>query len=420
MPASSSIALSLSAGAAPDRPPPSGGGRGSSRNETALDAPPVFYPATLGNVAKPMLVSVFGTPSPLTYWGIHLLRTIMQVVYGDTHYVHSIYIDDLRGAWFQRAGKNVLLVSECPESPIADLVIKSGAPIFVFADDPSDVVGYVMESRGLDVRPALSFASQSFCTLHDAFNAPAAFVVQRPRYDNRVSDLVTQILTYLEGTTPADDLVKRVLAHILPPGQGGKNPTVGDEVLRVIPGARLPGGFAAGQTAGIRNRIDGVIGQYSNIAERQPLQLIEWPRQIFQDWDRRETYSGAPIDMQGPARFLICGPTMHLPRGEWIASVEIEISENHSGNRLWADVASRDLLTAITTDLPADGVFSFEMAFEVLEPQLPIDVRFQILSGAIEGKFLMRSVSLRRAYAESPAPYFRPLTRHGIALDTAH
>ena len=38
-----------------------------------------------------MLISVFGTPSALTYWGIHLLRTIMQVVYGDTHFVHSNY-----------------------------------------------------------------------------------------------------------------------------------------------------------------------------------------------------------------------------------------------------------------------------------------------------------------------------------------
>jgi hypothetical protein len=262
-----------------------------------------------------MLICVFGTPSALTYWGIHLLRTIMQVVYGDTHYVHSIYMDDFRDAWFKRGDKNVLLVSECPESPITNLVVKSGAPIFVFADDPNDAVGYIMESRSLEVRLALSFASQSFCTLHDIFNAPSAFVVRRSRYNDRVSGLVAQILTYIEGTAPRHTLVERILAHMLPAGQSERNATVSDEILRLIPRAPLPGGYAAEQTADIRDRIDRVIGQYKTITERKPFQLVEWPREIFLDWDRRDTYDGTPINMQGLARFLICGPTMHLPRG---------------------------------------------------------------------------------------------------------
>jgi hypothetical protein len=355
-----------------------------------------------------MLISVFGTPSALTYWGAHVLRAIMQVVFGDTHYVHSILMDDLREAWFKRDGKNILLVSECPESPITNLVIKSGAPIFIFVDDPSDVVGYVMATRGLDVRTGLSFASQSLCTLHDAFKTSTAFVVRHECYGHRVNDIVTQFLTYLKGTEPAVDLVERVLRHVLPAGSCARNAAVSDEVLRLFPRARLPGGFTAEQPPDIRNRIDAVIDQYKGIVEGNPLQFVEWPKMIFLDWDRRDTYSGEPMNMVGPARFLICGPTMHLPRGKWIANVEIEVAGNHSGNRLWADVASKELLTAITADLPVDGVFSFEMAFEVLEPQMPIDVRFQLLDGAIEGKFLMRRVVVRRAIIESPREWLSP------------
>ena len=378
-------------------PPSASRPRNSAERATSPQLPALSRPAAPDPRTGPIMISVFGTPSALTYWGMHLLRTIMQVVYGDTHYVHSIYFDDLCDAWFKRDGKNVLIVSECPESRIVDLIVKSGAPLFVFADDPNDVIGYLMTSRGLDVRLALSLASQSYCTLLDVFKAPTTFLVRHTHYGNRVRDLIKQILTYLEGAAVTDALVERVLAYLLPANPGMPNTTVSDDVLRIIPGARLPGGFAAEHTEDIRNRIGCVIDQYGIIAERKPLRRVEWPKEIFLDWDRRDIYSGAPIDMLGPARFLICGPTMHLPRGEWIASVEIEVSENLSGNRLWADVASKELLAVVTADIPAEGVFSFEMKFEVLEPQLPIDVRFQLQNGAIEGKFLMHKVTFRRA-----------------------
>ncbi len=77
-----------------------------------------------------MLISIFGTPSPLTYWGIHVLRAIVHVVYGDYHFIQSIYFDDLREAWFKRDGKGVIFASECPELQISDLFIKSGRQFF--------------------------------------------------------------------------------------------------------------------------------------------------------------------------------------------------------------------------------------------------------------------------------------------------
>ncbi len=172
-----------------------------------------------------MLISVFGTPSPLTYWGVHVARAVMHVVYGDYHFIHSIYFQDLRDAWFKRDGKNVIFVSECPESQISDLFIQYRAPILLFADDAADVVGYAMASRNMDVYQAVRFASQSYCTLNDIIKTKAAFVVRRSHSARSVRGLVRQILMFLEGAAP-EALVEQVMAYVLPDYQAGQDSTI--------------------------------------------------------------------------------------------------------------------------------------------------------------------------------------------------
>lgn len=346
--------------------------------------------------AGPMLISIFGTPSPLTYWGVHVVRAIAHVCHGEHHFIQSIYFRDLRDAWFKRDGKGVIFVSECPESQVSDLFIRSGAPIFLFADDPGDVIGYAMASRGLGLHQALRFASQSYCTLSNIVRTDGAFVVRPSHYGGGVRALVRQILAFLEGAV-SDELAELAMAHILSDYRAGDDSTIEKEVLRIIPGARRPGGFAVERTETAHRLIDSVIQQYAAIFEGRVLRKVEWPREIFLDWDRGEAFVAGPLQLVGPARFIICGPYMHLTRGEWLAKVEIEVSENHSGNRLRADIVAGDIQCVVDADLPGEGVFAFEMAFAVVEPLLPVEIRFQILSGAIEGRFFLRRVRIERA-----------------------
>jgi hypothetical protein len=79
----------------------------------------------------------------------------MQVVHGDCHFIQSMFIDDFRRAWFERNGKSVLFTSDCPDAQIVELIINSRSPVFVFIEDPIDVNGYVIASRGFSVLDAL-------------------------------------------------------------------------------------------------------------------------------------------------------------------------------------------------------------------------------------------------------------------------
>jgi hypothetical protein len=366
--------------------------RKSSDTPSPLAAPTASCPAILDNLAKPMMICVFGTPSALTYWGIHLLRTIMQVVFGDYHFIHSIYIEDLRQAWTQRGDKSVLFVSECPESHISDLVIKSGAPIFVFADDPPDVINDITMSFGGDAYNAMRLTSRCFSTLNDIFGAPAAICIRREHYDHSVRTLVQEVLSVFCDPVK-DEQLERVMRNLRIDPLAVRGSTIGEQISLHFPHAEKRGSFRSLPAA---EAIERVVRAYEVIAVQQALHEIEWPRDIFLRSDCVGEFVSGHQELVGPARFLIYGPYMHLPRGNWIARVEIEVSENYSGSRLLSDVVSGEILNVTVADLPGNGVFAFEMQFETLDPLLPIEIRFQLQTGAIEGKFLLRRVTIRR------------------------
>ena len=121
----------------PRRCVPANRPRGSSERAVSSYRPTISCPAAPETLAAPMLVSVFGTPSALTYWGIHLLRTIMQVVYGDFHFIPGVYVEDLRQAGLNAANEALWSFPNARNRLSLDLIIKSGAPIFAFADDPA-------------------------------------------------------------------------------------------------------------------------------------------------------------------------------------------------------------------------------------------------------------------------------------------
>ena len=47
--------------------------------------------------------------------------------------------------------------------------------------------------------------------------------------------------------------------------------------------------------------------------------------------------------------------------------------------------------------MPVEGHFVSELVFEVLEPRLPLELRFHTAEGAIEGYFELKQVDIRRA-----------------------
>lgn len=143
-----------------------------------------------------------------------------------------------------------------------------------------------------------------------------------------------------------------------------------------------------------------LLDGYNRILELAPISKICWPAELFLAKDiKKETPATEIIDLTGPARFLVHGPHLGLPRGEWKIAVSFDVASNISSNVVALDICQKrgqDVLVMGEAEMPASGAFCCDMTFLVSNPHLPIVLRLAIKQGAIEGKLRFLGAELER------------------------
>lgn len=354
-----------------------------------------------------MLLSLFGTPSPLTYWTLHVLRIMAQTIDPDTAFIHASRSSEWDCAWQsleERSRRNIVFFADCPDMAIANSILSQGLPAIVAADDPGDLVAFIAASRQWGIDQASRLASQSLSALAAFSTGKSIWKVRNSAYGFILEDYVRAI-SNVYGLCLNGGQIKQVLHQLASAGMDAVTHQVGDEILKCVPFARRPGGYdVAGTDVFDSDRL--LRKQYDALLLGQELNHIVWPGSVFIDHDRPGHPLSGLQQLMGPARLLIYGPYLHLPAGSWEARVEFDVYDNYSGNRIQADVLSgaQDLLTAVTTLLPAQGAFAFVLRFDVTEPLLPLEIRVGILEGAIEGTLRLRQVHIARSASGANTP----------------
>ena len=80
-----------------------------------------------GHGFDPMLISVFGTPSPLTYWTLDAVKLIVEELYGTYGFLQVSRLAELQSSCKsldERLRDTILVFSENPESSLASSVAK--------------------------------------------------------------------------------------------------------------------------------------------------------------------------------------------------------------------------------------------------------------------------------------------------------
>ena len=347
-----------------------------------------------------MLLSVFGTPSAFTYAGCAIVRAIADTAAGSHAFIQAVFLDDVRNAWAsldRSRTKAVVLFSDFPATPLIELVRSARSPTVVFLDDFEEVAHQAIETRDMPVAHALRFASQVFCAL-DQLSQERVLLVTSKACGRPVGDLVSAASEFF-GLAESAALGERVLARL--GYEASRGVTLGEHFAGTRPRVVSDQAAAVRDDPHDQSLIKQVGSQYVGVGTGQGRADICWPTELFLEWDRPGAFLNGPIDLLGPARFIICGPYLHLPAGDWVANVVIEISENLSGNRLGVDVFSGTILRGVTMNLPETGVFEFSIPFQVEDPFLPVELRFQILTGAIEGKLMLQRVTFQRSMSRT-------------------
>lgn len=342
-----------------------------------------------------MLLSVFGTPSALMYGGLNLVRNLTELGVGSHKLANANTTDDLRKTLAElNLGQEAKIVfySDLPSAELCALFIKSRAPIVLFIDNFDDVVGYVRDARGMSLADSARLASRSFCALETVIRSDLVLKFDAKAYSRPVREVVREIGDFFAAKLP-EASSDRIVASLV---ENTSRALLSDYLLRAFPAARLPGVSLQTMQPEDRRVVAQLLKPYSAIAAGHSFERMDWPISMFMDSaDPTIPFSGR-VELLGPARFLAYGPYLHLTPGQWCADVAFEIAENHSGNLLYADVYAGEILSVINTPLPPSGAYRFQIFFDIEDPLEPVQLRFQILSGAIEGAMTFNRVELRR------------------------
>ena len=341
-----------------------------------------------------MLIGIFGTPSPFTYWAKHALCVIADVSLSQYQYVETSSLSELRAAVSSRGDRAVVYFSDCPEAGVADVFLKSGAPFIACFENPADVLGYCVAARDMQTLDATRFTCQSLSALHDLFLARRVCRLHRAEVFD-VEDYTKRVAGVFRMKVDGGRL-DRIIERLAVPATGEKG--VEASLRSLFPHALDPGEYAAKFEQGADEVFLTTVRQYAPVGEGLPIRKVRWAPELFFDAHAANGRVAARQDLIGKSRPLAFGPYLHLPRGRWTADVSFSVGENWSGNLLYVDVAVLgDAVAKCELPLPKAGTYQLGLEFEVFEPRSFLEVRVVMLQGAIEGWFSLHGVDLLRS-----------------------
>jgi hypothetical protein len=347
------------------------------------------------------LLSIAGTPSPKLYAVLNVVRTLAQVTIGEPVIVVANSLEALRKELPDRSKLNdrpVVFLSDYPQPDVLTTFYDLKAPVAICIDDFVTVALFNVVSRGFSGVDAARFATMGLVNLEPTVVAPPplAFFVGDPKAET-LAGLVCKLAAFYRLPVN-DDLVEKVLQYL--GFAKDTDATLGEYAARKI---AAPDKTARDGRASLEERspldselIDFLAPQYDAVAHGRPLERLEWPvyallRPEFPDW-----MTIGPIDLTGPARYFYFGPYFALPAGAWTADILLEVQDCYSDNEIAVDVCAAKVLSMVRAKLPPRGVYGCQIQFEIEDPSKPVEIRMQLLTGAIEGVIQLRKIVLHR------------------------
>jgi len=342
------------------------------------------------------LISLVGVPSPRFYATLNIIRALTQLTLGEHIFIACNSFSALQSAFpspQEREGRAVILASDYPNLEMLDTFARVNAPLAICVEDFRAIAHFSVVSRDFDGVSAARFASMALVNIEPLLISPPRLSLIVDSSDINLAGFIQNLAALYRLPTNADTL-EQVFAYI---GMEG----VGDYRLRdyLIKAITFPS--HARETLDRRNPLDNELidflaPQYDNLIGRHRLRQLEWPAFALTRPETPDHLVGGPTDLTGPARFLCYGPYFALPSGDWKVEVEFEVADCLSENVIGIDIFAGRIIAAVKAKLPAYGAFACDLWFTIDDPSRAVEVRMQLMTGAIEGEIAIRRLLFTR------------------------
>lgn len=346
-----------------------------------------------------MLIGIFGPNSASLLAAVRLVSVISEVLYGQVEQLYLNSKADLRGHWGdirENPDKAFIILSNAPEAELVDLFADAKLPVLICRESAANVLNYLLLDCGVDLMGAFQNVSHTMVQAARLEHCSRALLLNSDSYGISVFDLSQEIIRFFGMQTGQQqpELLKDALG-----GEQGCRASFLDFVLTQFPKWYSVKSFVGMLSTEDIALVEHVAQEYNFTADGRSASTFYWPRRCFHDGD----IPGHPLVgsklLVGPARTLSYGPYMHLPAGIWHGEMQIELANCGTDTLALLDVFNGEILGAVSMRWPRNGSYAIDISFEVTESHKPIELRLQLLKGAIEGEVLLVGVRLTRAAA---------------------
>ncbi len=254
-----------------------------------------------------------------------------------------------------------------------------------------------MAARGLSALDAVRAASLAISSLEEVVSTDKVLIIRSDNRTNDVRIMIEEIATFLGLSIPPEtreSIIKKL--SLQEDVQGGIHfESQRTAALRFF---GLPDSDDT-ERAGEVSELAASLADYDQLLRHGFIHSLRWPGALFHLLDKQSGPAIEAVDLTGPARFLVSGPYLGLPRGRWNAELAFSVWDNLSGNRILIDISTNSGETVLAKKeyiLPKEGAFKCKLSFETVQSHLAIEIRTFLVQGAIEGSFCFQEVGLTR------------------------
>ena len=256
----------------------------------------------------------------------------------------------------------------------------------------------IVSCHAVTALDAVQKATLSMSALEDVILAPNVLVFRNSDDKRtRVESVLDQFAFFLGLNADNLSFSSIIKKLALQPAADG-NVYFEDQLTRALQFA----GVAAEKNTADLTHLDQIISPlsgYDNILDMSPVSAVSWPAKVFLAGDSKGATADCLLKLTGPARILVHGPYLGLPRGSWTATLHVSVANNMSGNEFLIVVSQdrgRDVRAKARARLPSFGSYSCDVSFLVEQPHVPIEVSIASKEGGIEGEFYLKQVDFSR------------------------
>jgi hypothetical protein len=344
-----------------------------------------------GNRTEDLAMTIFvglGMPGVMCSWGFAALHALAREALGDYEIMGVDTVEDMRTYVENRTKPHAVIISQFPEARLSEVILRVNLPALVFLEKPMDAVSYLARSTGQRDMSGVRAVSASLACLEPFTASPSALVMRRSHAgpDSDIDWLVERMAHHLGAHLTAAQMAS-VMQHIGMGPQLPAPPKLEAAAAALVSGYIPPQGDGADLEPFVREATEKVLFPL----DHPPQSTLSgpsavWPYYVFFSGERPGESFDEVIELTGAARCLLYGPYLHIPCGEWNATLSFDIERDSYGQVFTAEIHSTELLGALRFSPRGVGSFQATISVTITDPKPPVEIRLMMDSGAIEGR----------------------------------